>query len=512
MALQLPGWSGEIERSFKEILFRFLEEVHCTKAALYLLSPDGEYLLATQYGFGRKDLLTAQYPPSTELPLRASKLGNRPEAINHPEEAPEIYEILQGAGSHKMLLVPLSSGVRLLGFVDARDKGRKMPFDSADEKAAVRIASEILQLIQITGLVDFGSVVETPSREESRPTRHRSTSPSSKPASPIFSGEGLLDPIGLWELTRSLEMEMSSNEELGSATLSIVEGRSVSSKAFVIEGASPDGLNPVFQHQFELLQSAGIDCQPTAEWKISQEAVTTSSPHRPLILGSRILVEEKGWTLLVSLVGSAESGALPRCMDRLENLVQEASSASWCRYSRFLHTKKILESSEDEFQPLVRHSMAVSELSWSLAHEMGLGYPIAEQAAIAGLLHDVGMLNLEDRELYRDPNPGESGKQSFKKHSEWGEKTAIRHGFGDVARIIRSHHERWDGEGYPDRLRAEDIPILSRIVHVAEVFDTLTSSTSYLSPIAPAVALAKMEEGAGAQFDPLVIGCLREVL
>ena len=512
VVIQLPGWSGEIERSFKEILFRFLEEVHCTKAALYLLSPEGEYLLTTQYGFGRKDLVTAQYPPSTALPLRASKLMNQAEALNHPEENPEIYEILQGAGSRRMLLVPIQSGDRLLGFVDARDKGRRQHFDDSDERAAVGIASEFLQLIQMTGLVDTGPQGRAAPREGGAATSAPATTPSRRVMPAMGSGERLLDPLGLWELCRSLEMEMRSGEELGLAVLSIVEGRKVSCRALSVVGMESDELNPVFQHQFELLQSAGIDCQPTGEWELHRDRIEVPSPHRPLILGSRILIEKKGWVLLVSLMGSAESGALPRCMSRLEKRVHQVSAASWCRYSRFLHAKEILESGNPELEPLVRHSLNVSELSWSLAHQMGLGYPGAEQAALTGMLHDIGMLELEERSLFRHPSPGEAEIRQYRQHSLRGEKIAIRHGFGDLAPMIRSHHERWDGEGYPDRIRTSDIPLQSRIVHVAEVFDTLTSTGSYLQPVGPAAALAKMETSAGAQFDPSVITCLREIL
>lgn len=512
MALQLPGWSGDIERTFKEVLFRFLEDVHCTKAALYLLSPDGDYLLVTQYGFGRKDLVTAQYPPSTELPIRASKLEKGAEAINHPEESQGIYEILHSAGSNRMLLVPIRSGERLLGFVDARDKGRKLPFDEADERTATRIAAEFLQLIRMTGLVDVDPGEEMEAPEAHREAPSPQSSPKRRMEFSIFPGNRLLDPMGLSELCRSIESEMKSQSGLGFAVLSIVEGRKVSCRAFAAEGMTAEDLGPVFQHQFELLQSAGVGCQPTAEWDYYLESLEVPAPKRPLILGSRVLVEEKGWSLLFSLMGSADSGLLPGCMERIGSRLHQVSSGSWCRYSRFIHAREILESGQAEFDALFRHSMAVSEISWLLAHRMGLGYPGAEQAALAGLLHDVGMLELEDSGFYRRPSPGEAEIQEFRKHCERGEKMALRMGFGDIAPILRSHHERWDGQGYPDRRRASDIPMLSRIIHVAEVFDTLTSSTSYLQAISPEAALAKMETAAGAQFDPSVIGGLREII
>ena len=129
MGVGVPGWSPGLERSFKEILYRFLEEVQSTKAAFYLLAPDGTYVLMAQYGFGRRDLLAAELHARDPVVLRARDLRTHPHAINHPDEAPELAPFLEGAGTARLLLVPLWEGSRLLGFVDARDKGRKRPFE-----------------------------------------------------------------------------------------------------------------------------------------------------------------------------------------------------------------------------------------------------------------------------------------------------------------------------------------------------------------------------------------------
>ena len=81
-----------------------------------------------------------------------------------------------------------------------------------------------------------------------------------------------------------------------------------------------------------------------------------------------------------------------------------------------------------------------------------------------------------------------------------------------VADAIRSHHERWDGKGYPDRLASEEIPWLARLVHTAEVFDVLTSPSSYRAPVPVDKALATIESGAGQQFDPAMVKTLLKVV
>jgi HD-GYP domain-containing protein (c-di-GMP phosphodiesterase class II) len=81
---------------------------------------------------------------------------------------------------------------------------------------------------------------------------------------------------------------------------------------------------------------------------------------------------------------------------------------------------------------------------------------------------------------------------------------------GDLARVIRHHHERWDGNGYPGKLMGKSIPLASRIIHLAEVFDVLTSPNSYRRPISRDAAFELMRGEAGKQFDPELVPVLEE--
>jgi len=509
VALTLPGWSQEAERSFKEVLFRFLEDVHCTKAALYLRAPDGDYLLATQYGFGRKDLLCAQYPPSSTIVVTASKLKSRAHAFNDPGEIPEIYESLQGSHSSRMLLVPVHQEDELLGFVDARDKGGKKEFNQQDEEKAAVIAEDLVQLIRMTGMVQ-GVSTRTPVEI---PVTTEETRSDSKPPKRVLersrTGSGMLDLPGLRRIGRCLDDELASRKELGIGVLTLVDDRKVSSRILVVDGFDDDALDPVFFHQAEILRSAGITVPPREEWSSHTERIERELPHRPFLIGSRTLLEEKNWVLLLSLVGSARERTVPEAFERIENVTLEEVSASWCRFSRRKHAREILQPAEGDFSLLARHSLAVSRLSWSLAMDMGLGYEEAEAAALAGLLHDIGMQVLEYDRNYRHPSPGEREMQVYRKHPVEGEKIALEHGFGDLSFIIRAHHERWNGQGYPDHLKGPAIPLISRILHVAEVFDTLVSPNSYRKATSRDAALKVIESGAGSQFDPSVVSSLR---
>ncbi len=92
MAEILPGWTPELERSFKEVLFRFLEEVHSTKAALYLRGPDGSFLLATQYGFGRREMVPTRHDSRAPLALKALEGRGKPIAVNDRQTRPPTFK------------------------------------------------------------------------------------------------------------------------------------------------------------------------------------------------------------------------------------------------------------------------------------------------------------------------------------------------------------------------------------------------------------------------------------
>ena len=134
-----------------------------------------------------------------------------------------------------------------------------------------------------------------------------------------------------------------------------------------------------------------------------------------------------------------------------------------------------------------------------------------EEAALAGLLHDVGMRELDYTRLYRHVSPGEEEQRKYRSHVEVGEKIIEGTGLERIAAAVRHHHERWDGTGYPDRLPGVAIPFLSRLVHVAEVFDVLTAPHSYRPAVGPQRALSIMKTAAGHQFDPEVVDLMARV-
>jgi polar amino acid transport system substrate-binding protein len=158
------------------------------------------------------------------------------------------------------------------------------------------------------------------------------------------------------------------------------------------------------------------------------------------------------------------------------------------------------------------HSEAVVESSCTLGERFGMSLPDLLELELGALLHDLGKVRLPGAVL-RKPLPlGRLERKVVNRHPVWGaELLASVPGLEPVATIVRFHHERWDGRGYPHRLRGERIPLASRIIAVCDSYDAMTSDRPYRAALSPAVAARELKTGAGTQFDPAVVRSFLEV-
>jgi putative nucleotidyltransferase with HDIG domain len=121
------------------------------------------------------------------------------------------------------------------------------------------------------------------------------------------------------------------------------------------------------------------------------------------------------------------------------------------------------------------------------------------------LLHDIGKIGVPDNILRKPTSLSENEWATMRRHPEFGARIIAGIPFlEDVSRIVRHHHERWDGTGYPDRLAGEDIPLGARIFAVADSFDAMTSDRPYRRAMSIAAACAEIARCRGTQFDPTV--------
>ena len=160
-----------------------------------------------------------------------------------------------------------------------------------------------------------------------------------------------------------------------------------------------------------------------------------------------------------------------------------------------------------------RHCAAVAAFSRDLAKQMGRSKDEQELAHTAGLLHDIGKFALSDRVMERGGLLDEADWRSIRRHPEIGADLLQDIGvYGPVAEIVKAHHERVDGRGYPDGLTGEQIPQLAKIVAVAEVYDTLTAPDTYRTPMTSFEALNELRRVSGSQLDPRCVEAMAELL
>jgi putative nucleotidyltransferase with HDIG domain len=160
-----------------------------------------------------------------------------------------------------------------------------------------------------------------------------------------------------------------------------------------------------------------------------------------------------------------------------------------------------------------RHCAAVAAFSRDMAKHVGMNKRDQELAHTAGLLHDIGKFALSDRVMERGAKLLESDWRGIRRHPDIGAELLRDIGvYGPVAEIIRAHHERIDGRGYPSGLKGEDIPPIAKIVAVAEVYDTLTAPDTYRTPMTSFEALNELRRVTGTQLDGVCVEALAELL
>jgi response regulator RpfG family c-di-GMP phosphodiesterase len=157
------------------------------------------------------------------------------------------------------------------------------------------------------------------------------------------------------------------------------------------------------------------------------------------------------------------------------------------------------------------HCARVAELAARLTQQLDLGRRNVELMRMAGKLHDLGMIGVRD-DIINKPGPlSEEEWEIMRRHPDIGADMIRWHpALAAVAPLVRHHHERWDGSGYPAGLKGEVVPMGARIVAVAESFDFITNKWRYrANPLTAVDAIRDISEHSGSWYDPAVVDALR---
>jgi putative nucleotidyltransferase with HDIG domain len=192
--------------------------------------------------------------------------------------------------------------------------------------------------------------------------------------------------------------------------------------------------------------------------------------------------------------------------DLRETFKEERARAQELRRSYTATVRALSNAVEARDAYTGKHAERVTAYGMEIARAVGLAMTDDPEIEFGFLLHDIGKVAVPDAILYKPGKLTDKERALMAQHPVIGAEIVSGIEFlGEAPKIIRSHHERWDGSGYPDGLAAEEIPLSARVFAVADVLDALTTDRPYRPASPLAVAREMIVAGSGTQFDPQVI-------
>jgi putative nucleotidyltransferase with HDIG domain len=237
--------------------------------------------------------------------------------------------------------------------------------------------------------------------------------------------------------------------------------------------------------------------------------VLTSVPfYAPLVAVLALAyLEVSPWTLPLFLIPSLGAQRLFGMYQAQRTLAEELEDAN---VSFAVALVTALEASDAY---TAGHSRAVAIYSRDIAERLGLPPKVCERAFLCGLVHDIGKVGLPASLLGKEGPLTLEERRQMQEHSVIGERILREVAtYEDVARIVRHHHERIDGEGYPDRIHGDEIPLLSRVIAVADAYNAMTSDRPYREGMPSRVARLRLAQAVENQFDTTVVAAFEAIL
>ncbi len=223
--------------------------------------------------------------------------------------------------------------------------------------------------------------------------------------------------------------------------------------------------------------------------------------------------------------------AIQRALRRRETQMESAKINHWLKEEVALRTAELrieranlerisvatleaLVNALEAKDPYLRgHSARVADLAATVAAEMGLDEEDVELVRTAGRLHDIGKIGIREEILNKQGPLTDDEFEHVKNHTVTGSQilAPLAH-LKHIIDIVRSHHERWDGKGYPDGTKGEDIPLGARIIGAVEIYDALTTSRPYQEKMVPELAIERLRDLVDTVIDPRVHRALQAVV
>jgi HD-GYP domain-containing protein (c-di-GMP phosphodiesterase class II) len=539
----------ELQVKLKEILYDCAVNLKATKAALYLLDqPASRFELIAEYGFKG----TARPSADSKNPIvdRCEKTRT-PFFVNGLTVEPRFSEILFEAQTDRLLVAPIYLRGHLVGVLDTRDKAGKAPFEVTDLQKVQRVADRVAELFANKNV--FGQRFITLSGNEPLPqvltgipqtAPPRMPTPVAVPVPPPEPAASYVPPVSSLILDARTAVERirhaPAGETLSEAEMKIVHEilhavllipgaivavftafghlggvQEFASRAMLTEEAIDRVQSKINSWLAKHGESAG-----TVRNHLQAPAGTTGSAitgeaikkvfTAPIAAGSM-----RNLYLTVAFSNQPERNThelLAAFHQQLQLAIEQSIGRRTANAGRLRIVEKIVEPDFSRFPELRRHSNAVVARTDAFARFLALTAAEIETARIVALVHDAGMRLLDYDRIYRKRDLSPDDLSILREHPTVGAALVEPLLGPEIARVVLFHHETFDGRGYPSQIAGDEIPLLSRILQVCDVYEAMIAVDNYQPPLSHDAAMAVITRGAGTQFDPDLIRRFEEMM
>jgi putative nucleotidyltransferase with HDIG domain len=220
------------------------------------------------------------------------------------------------------------------------------------------------------------------------------------------------------------------------------------------------------------------------------------------------------WSVVLFFVPALAAQRLLVLYQEQRNLARDLGAANLrLERANFSFATALVTALDARDRYTAGHSVAVAVYARDIAAQLGLHPQEQALAYLCGLIHDIGKVGVPAGVLQKTGPLTVEERRQIEEHVIIGERILTNvEDYTEIAQIVRSHHERIDGNGYPDGLPGHKIPVLSRIIAVADAYNAMTSGRPYRDAMSSEIACARLRNAAGSQFDPIVVSAFGEIL
>jgi len=248
---------------------------------------------------------------------------------------------------------------------------------------------------------------------------------------------------------------------------------------------------------------------------VGPAVLTATLTYGPLVAALALAyVEVSPWTAPLFFIPAIAAHRLYQLYNQQRELADNLASVNeTLARANLSFAEGLIATLDARDQYTAGHSAAVAIYSRDIARRMGLSLEEQAKAYLCGLVHDIGKIGLPAGLLEKPGALTLDERRQMQEHSAIGERILMRvDTYADIAKIVRFHHERVDGEGYPDRLHGDEIPLLSRIIAVADAYNAMTSDRPYRDAMPSRVARHRLAQAVESQFDTSVVAAFEAIL